>query len=363
MAVCAGLLFAGGLALHADDSVNGLGVPDGQTFEYPPLDPAAWHQVTGSLPTFDRLWGRDPGVSVRGVFPVDDERVALFYTVRVPEGWSRDGFAPHRVTCLAFSRNLLDWEDYADNPVLHRGGDWMVSRRLGLTNIQFDESNARWVGAVDLTGSTGRIWPGIRATAGAYSTNLIDWTFMDGPILTVLDYMAAMPDRDLIELTDEEMLAEGRVYLRWSVEHDGIFYAMVNGSKRVTGEDREYQRVVLKSESFFGPWEFHGMPGDVFVGDTPKHRPQRIGDRWYATHDTERGGKAVIGLAVADDLFGPYTFHPLFEIEDRGRSSPILFQHNGIWAIAYAHHYLQYDNPEAPFGLAITRTPESIPRQ
>ena len=331
----------------------------------PPLDPAAWYRMEGELPAIDRLWGRDHGVSPTAVVPMKGG-VGLFYSTRVPEGWIKDGHRPHRVTCLAFSENLLDWEDYADNPVLYRRADWMSSRRLSMGNIHYDAENEQWLSVVALTG--GRNWPGVRAAAAATSTNLIDWTFGDGPILTVLDYVGAIPDLSTIigiEVSEEMIHEWGRAYLRWSVEKDGTWYAVVQGPG-LPPDDRNYQQIVMKSESYDGPWEFIGTTGDVFSGVTPKEAPVQINGRWYAMYSVSGrdGEKPRIGLAVSDGLFGPYDGTPLFEVESdsTGRLRGILFQHNGIWGLAYSRHYLHIDEPGAPFGLAITKDPATIAR-
>ncbi len=321
----AGLCWAGLPEAHA---FVGPGHSGPGSMSEPPFNPAAWHKVEGDVLSIDDVWGRR--VKPRGVFEIPGG-VGVLYNSKPPEGYE-DG-ARDQTGSLAFSRNLVDWEDYAGNPVLYEVQDWQGSFRAMPRAMMYDEANKQWV---VYFGDSHGDYPGIRGLGTAYSTDLVNWTYEDGPTITIADYAAAVPER--IEATDEELAEEGRVYAEWAIHYEGRYYIRVSGTNR-TGENRRSSAVVLVSDSPGGPFdEVEEFDGDLI----PQTRPVYWEGKWYTAITRTWDDTAGIGLAVSDDLMGPYEENPenpIFTIETTSRARPQLFRYGGVWAVLYCHTY------------------------
>ena len=294
----------------------------------PPFNPNAWHKVEGDVLSIDDVWGRR--VKPRGVFEIPGG-VGVMYNSKPPGGYE-DG-ARDQTGSLAFSRNLVEWKDYPGNPVMYEVQEWQGSYRAMPRGMMYDEANKQWV---VYFGDSHGDYPGIRAVGTAYSTDLVNWTYEDGPTITIDDYVAAVPER--IEATEQEQADEGRVYAEWAINHKGRYYVRVSGTN-VTGENRRYGSLLLAADAPGGPFShFEEFEGDLI----PETRPVYWEGKWYTAITSTWDGQAGIGLAVADDLMGPYEENPenpIFPIETTSRTRPQLFRYGGVWAVLYCHTY------------------------
>ncbi len=348
MNVSLATVFATALVAAAGLIGPGQGGPD-QT-GHPPLNPESWHKLEGDVMSLDEAWGLR--IKPRGVFQVPGG-IGLLYNSKPPdpsEAGER-GIARQQTGSLAFSRNLVDWEDYPGNPVLYEVQDWQGSDRAMPRAMLYDEPNEQWV--VYFGDSMGD-YPGIRAVGTAYSTDLVNWTYEPGPTLTIDDYAEAVPER--IEATPEELEAEGRVYASWAIYHEGTYYMQISGSDR-TGEDRTYGRVILAASDPAGPFErYEGFEGD-FIPDT---RPVYWDGVWYTVFPGQWDGERGFGLAMAPDLMGPYeesAKNPIFTVETTTRARPQLIRYDGVWAVLYCH---QHDTQNMPLRIAIAHMKPGI---
>ncbi len=314
----------------------------------PPYSPTAWHKVDGDVFGLDDAWGRR--IKPRGIFRVPGG-VGLLYNSKPPAGYT--GGATSQTGSLAFSQNLVDWHDYAGNPVLYEVQHWQGEERAMPRAMLYDENKEQWV--VYFCDANGA-YPGIRAVGTAFSNNLRDWTYAPGPTLTIDDFVAAVPER--IEATDEEQQREGRIYASWAIFHEGRYYMQVSGTTR-TGEGRTYSSILMVSDAPEGP--FHHC--DAFTGDLlPSTRPVYWQGYWYTVYTGRWGDDLGLGLARADALTGPYEpnpHNPIITLETITRARPQLFRYDGVWAILYCH---QHDTNNMPLRLAVANIhPELIP--
>ncbi len=301
----------------------------------PPMSPGAWQKLAGNVLDSQRGWGRR--FKPRGMFPVAPGEfetpggIGVLYNSVPPAGFQAPpGFAASQTGSLAFSQNLLDWHDYPDNPVMYKLADWQGSQRAMPRAMLYDEKNSQWVVYfVDLVGH----YPGIRAIGAAYSTDLINWRPSEQPMLTVHDYVRAVPD--WIEATDEEIDREGRVYSSWAIYHEGRYYLQVQGTNR-TGSNRTYGTIILVADEPEGPWR---RAAD-FRGDfTPQQRPVYAEGRWYTVFTGRWDDQLGFGLAWSENLLGPYERNPenpIISTDMTTRARPQLFQYRGVWAILFA---------------------------
>ncbi len=314
----------------------------------PPYAPEAWHKVEGDVFGLEDAWGRR--IKPRGIFRVPGG-VGLLYNSKPPVGYT-DG-ATHQTGSLAFSQNLLDWRDYPDNPILYEVQEWQGTSRAMPRAMLYDETNEQWV--VYFCDANGD-YPGIRAVGAAFSNDLRHWSYEPGPILTIDDFVAAVPEK--IHATDNELKQEGRVYANWAIYHEGRCYMHVSGSTR-TGEGRTYSSILMVSDTPAGPFRrYEALQGDFL----PSTRPVYWKGRWYAVYTGNWDGQLGLGLASAEALTGPYETNPrnpIVELDTISRARPQLFRYDGVWAILYCH---QHNTDNMPLRLAIANIhPDLIP--
>lgn len=314
----------------------------------PPLAPSAWRKLEGDALSLEQAWGRR--VKPRGIFRMPGG-IGLLYNSKPPVGYT--GGATHQTGSLAFSRNLVDWQDYPGNPVLFEVQEWQGTSRAMPRAMLYDGRNAQWV--VYFCDADGD-YPGIRAVGTAFSDDLLHWTYAPGPTLTIEDFARAVPER--IEATDEELEREGRIYASWAIFHEDRYYMQVSGSTR-TGEGRTYASIMLVADAPDGPFEqFAGFQGDFL----PETRPMYAAGNWYTVYTGVWEGQPGLGIARADALMGPYETNPenpIITLDAITRARPQLFRYNGVWAILYCH---QYDTNNMPLRLAIANiNPDLIP--
>lgn len=319
----------------------------------PPMNPASWHTATGHVFELEDAWGLR--IKPRGVFQIPGG-IGLLYNSRPPDGFQAPpGFARQQTGSLAFSRNLVDWHDFPGNPVLHEVQEWQGDDRAMPRAMLYDPRNEQWV--VYFCDSNGK-YPGIRAGGTAFSRDLVNWEYADGPTITIEDYVRAVPDR--IVATETEIQAEGRIYPEWAIYHEGRYYLRVSGTNR-TGENRSYGDIMLAADEPAGPFEYLG---DFAGGFIPGSRPVYSDGKWYAVFAGIWNGQPGFGLAWADDLLGPYEMNPqnpIITVETTVRARPQLFRYDGTWAILFAHFY---DYRDMRLRLALANIhPGLIPRE
>jgi len=318
----------------------------------PPLRPESWHTAEGHVFELEDAWGLR--IKPRAVFQIPGG-IGLLYNSRPPDGFQApQGFAAQQTGSLAFSRNLVDWHDFPGNPVLHEVQDWQGSDRAMPRAMLFDPKNEQWV---VYFGDSNGDYPGIRAGGTAFSRDLVNWTYAEGPTITVEDYVRAVPDR--IEATEAEIAEEGRIYPSWAIHHEGRYYLNASGTNR-TGDNRSYGSIMLVADEPDGPFEH---AGPLIGGFTPQSRPVLSDGKWYTVFTGVWDGVDGFGLAYADDLLGPYEMNPhnpIVTVETTVRARPQLFRYDGTWAILFAHFYGYRD---MPLRLALAHLhPDIIPR-
>jgi len=354
LAVVAGGLVAGGAG--ADGGERGL-IGPGQHraggVAAPPMRPESWHTAAGHVFELEDAWGLR--IKPRAVFQIPGG-IGLLYNSRPPAGFDApEGFAAQQTGSLAFSRNLVDWHDFPGNPVLHEVRAWQGSDRAMPRAMLFDPKNEQWV--VYFCDSNGD-YPGIRAGGAAFSRDLVHWHYAPGPVITVDDYVRAVPQR--IEATPAEIAAEGRIYPSWAIFHEDRYYLSVSGTNR-TGDHRSYGSIMLVADEPAGPFTFVDAFQDSFI---PQSRPTYSDGKWYTVFSGEWDGHPGFGLAMADDLLGPYEMNPhnpIITVETTVRARPQLFRYDGAWAILFAHFY-DYHDMRLRLALAHIH-PDLIPRE
>ena len=337
--VFSGLVAAGSVVLAAEAGFIGPGERSSTTVGGPPLNPAAWHKVEGDVLPLDQVWGRR--VKPRGIFRIPGG-VGLLYNSKPPVGYT--GGATHQTGSLAFSRNLIDWQDYPDNPVLHEVQEWQGNARAMPRAMLYDAKNEQWVVYFCDAGGD---YPGIRAVGTAFSNDLVNWKYAPGPTLTIDDFTAAVPEQ--IEVTEEDLQSEGRIYASWAIYHHDRYYMQVSGTTR-TGEGRTYSSIMLAADEPDGPFQL----ADGFRGDfVPGTRPVLWKGKWYTAYAGHWDGEPGLGIAYANSLLGPYGTNPhdpIVTLETISRARPQLFRYDGVWAILYCH---QHNTDNMPMRLVI----------
>jgi len=346
----------------------------------PPKDPARWTKL-GEVIGADQVWGSRVGAV--GVFQVPEDSgdaFGLFYRSRpayesAEDGRtgplaverSRQGLARGETGSIAFARDLRTWQDFPQNPVLEKLQPWQGGYRLHAQALVYDPSHEQWV---CYFGDGGGEYPGIRAVSVARSEDLIDWTFADGPVLTVDDFAAAVPER--IKASPEELRSAGRVYVNWVIYHNDRYYVCLKGSNRV-GDERTYTSFLLAAEAPEGPYSLVEETRNFWI---PDNAPAYWNGRWYASfvdHWGKKPGADIdpasverltvpgplarrarkkegwgVGLASAKQLTGPYEKcdrNPIFPIDTGQRVRPYLFQHEETWVIIYTRQPGEYWEP------------------
>jgi hypothetical protein len=285
----------------------------------PSFNPLSWHKVDGDVLAYtDDVWGRR--VKPRGIFQIPGG-VGLLYNSKPPENYIGDG-ARTQTGSLAFTRNLVDWYDFPGNPVLSEiRHEWQGGDRVMPRAMLFDERNQQWV---VYTGDAIGSYPGTRAVGVAFSRDLVNWMIHDQITMTIEDYATRVAP--LSNRTAEEIIARGRVYASWAIYHDDRYYLSASGH-------------LFASDEPEGPFEYYdGFQGDLL----PRTLPVHWDGKWYTAFPGYWNGQAGIGLAVADDLMGPYqenSSNPIFSIETTSRARPMLIRYDGTWAVLYCHTY------------------------
>ncbi len=338
-----------GLPVHAGLVGPGQGGP-GST-GHPPLKSESWHKLKGDVMALEEVWGTR--IAAQSFFQVPGG-IGMLYNSKPPDASEAraQGIAANQTGSLAFTRNLIDWVDYPGNPVLYEVQDWQGSARVMVSSLVYDEENEIWV---TYYGDAHGDYPGIRACGVAYSTDLLNWTYEQEPVLTIMDYAAAVPDR--IQATEEELLTEGRIYCSGIILHEGTYYMRVSGSN-ITGENREYGIIMLTSQHPAGPFEYLEVDTDATFSSPPVY----WNGTWYSVFPGTWDGEPGFGLSYSSNLLGPYEenpHNPIFTVETTQRSGPLLIRFNGSWAVIYTH---QHDTDTMPMRIAVANMyPDLIP--
>lgn len=339
----------------------------------PPINSGSWHKATGDVFGVDDVWGIriDPITT----FEIPDG-MGLFYNSAPPLEWRNDsewkknqekqGLVIGETGSVAFTTDLFNWFDYPENPILNeQQRSWQTHRRVLMGDIVFDPENNRWIsyfGNMVLS----RDEAGIRNVGVAYSKDLINWEYADGPILTIEDYATVVPDR--IEATEEELHEHGRVYPGWAMIHNGRYYLTLSGTEKVgyvetteqTGiSDISRGRIALVSDSPEGPFELVGNIDEVHM--LPGSKPVYWNGKWYSVFTGVWDEQPGFGLAWSDELFGTYTRNPenpIIKVETIQRTSPMLFHYDGIWGVFYTKGGNWWD--DLPLRLAIANFHPSL---
>ena len=349
---CAAILVLAGAAHGGERGLIGPGQSGAETAGKPPFDPAAWTKAGGYVLDSERAWGRR--FKPRAVFQIPGGMGVLYNSSPPHDFEAPEGFASEQTGSLAFTRNLLDWRDYPDNPVLHKLESWQGSQRAMPRAMLYDPKNEQWV---VYFGDRYGEYPGVRATGTAYSKDLLNWRHSETPTITIEDIYNAAPDR--IRAPKERLDEEGRVYTEWALFHEGRYYQQVFATSA--------GRLLLVSGDPGGPFEYV----EEFQGDfMPASRPVYSDGRWYTVFsDWTRsrfagdkwGGEKGFGLAWSEDLLGPYEMNPqnpIITTDMTERARPQLFRYDGTWAILFARG----PHP-GPMRVAIANVhPNLIPR-
>lgn len=305
----------------------------------PPMQPEAWGVMDGYVFEGEQIgWGDKARPSA--VFQVPGG-IGLIYNSRPPAEYELNppqGHASQQHGSLAFTRNLVDWYDYPGNPIFSEIQYWQGPYRAQARTMLYDEANSQWV---IYFGDREGNYDGIRAIGAAFSYDLMNWRFHDGPIITILDYLKAVPEQ--IEATLDELKEDGRVYSNWALFDDGKYYLGIDGTN-ITGAGRVYGNIIFVSDQPGGPFVYAPVAGD-FV---PESLPVYSDGYWYTIYRGEWDGELGFGLAWSKNLLGPYTRNPLnpiitIEIDSMLRTQPQLLRYDGIWAVLFSHQYTGRD--------------------
>ncbi len=321
------ILFAGGQGCHpgaeigVQENLKITVFPEGGFIGNtggPPMNPVSWHKVEGDVMSYEEAWGNR--VMPRGIFQIPGG-VGLLYNSKPPLDYRGDG-ALTQTGSLAFTRNLVDWHDYPENPVMYEiQQEWQGIWRVMPRAVLYDERNGQWV---VYTGDADGPYPGIRAVGTAYSRDLVHWTMDEKLTMSVIDFAGEVAE--LSRRSPEEIVERGRIYADWAIYHKDRYYLYVSGFLFVSDEPG-------------GPFSyFDGFKGDLM----PNQQPAYWNGKWYTVITGNWDGKPGIGLAWADDLMGPYhenPQNPIFEVETTSRARPQIFRYDGVWAVIYSHTY------------------------
>ncbi len=318
----------------------------------PPMDPDSWHKVPGTVLDTSQVWGNR--VNATTTFKVPGGMGLLYSSHPGRDERQRDpewvasqhekGLTTGPSGSIAFTRDLFTWQDHPDNPVLNETQrSWQHPGRVLTSDLFYDVENSRWVAYF---GDRSGDYPGIRAIGVTYSKDLVNWEYApDGPLLTIEDYAALVPDR--IEATDEELEEHGRVYLSWAIHYNGQYYVVFSGTETVAymeeGEDAgtvrsaSMGRVVMVGDTPEGPFEHAAhIDADNLL---PGSKPVYWNGKWYSVFSGTWDDQPGFGLAWTDELFGPVTRNPqnpVITVETTQRSSPVLFNYDGTWGILFS---------------------------
>ena len=306
----------------------------------PPIDPESWHIVPGNILDENDVWGNR--VNPRTTFKIPGG-MGLMYTshpgvermqdLEWREEQERLGVVRAGAGSFAFTNDLVNWYDFPGNPVVNKVQNaWQSPHRAALRDLLYDPVSDQWVVYFSDAGGD---YPGIRAVGAAYSKDLINWEYMDRPMITINDYASWVPER--IVATDQELLEGGRVYHEWAIYHHGKYYFSLNGSTR-TGEGRTYSSILLVSDSPTGPFE---RIKDVEEDYQPPgaNKPVYWEGKWYSIFTGNWDGQPGFGLAWSDKLTGPYQenpHNPIIAVESIQRSHPYLFNYEGLWGVLFS---------------------------
>lgn len=361
---------------HANDSAPFDGLPGGHegppASAGPPENPAAWHKLPGVVLGEDDVWGNR--INARTTFALPGGGMGLLYSSHPGRANQTDadwrasqieqGLTIGPSGSLAFTRNLVDWRDYPGNPVLNETQcDWQTPARVHTRDMLYDPVNERWVAYFG--NICGDDVPGIRTLGVAYSTDLIHWEYADGPLLTVADYAAAVPDR--IEASEEELHEHGRIYLGWAMHYGGRYYLTISGTETVGETEAEgvrstsTGRIVMRADSPEGPFEYaDDIDADAIL---PGSKPVYWAGRWYSVFTGSWDGQPGFGLAWSESLFGEVhrnPANPIIPVESTQRSNPILFCHEGVWGVLFSRGGDWSD--ELPLRIALANIHPSLLR-
>ncbi len=339
----------------------------------PPMDPESWHIVPGTVLGGDDVWGHR--VNARTTFKIPGGMGLLYSSHPGPDKqqdseWRSNQIAQGLTTgpsgSLAFTRDLFNWYDYPGNPVLNEvKRSWQTPARVHTRDMFYDPENKRWVAYFSNIPDDDQpetSFPGVRVAGLAYSKDLVNWEYSDGPILTIEDYAAMVPER--IEATEEELNEYGRVYPNWAMHHNGRYYLTINGTETVGEHEREGTRslsvgqILVVGESPEGPFEH---VSDIEADNIFRLKPLYWNEKWYTIFADTWDGQPGFGLAWSDDLFGPYTYNidnPIIAVESTQRSNPMLFNYEGIWGVLFSQAGYAWE--PLPLRLAITNIHPSL---
>ena len=347
------LVMNAGCGSEQSESFSGLpGGHEGPTLAAgPPMDSGSWHKVPGNILEEGMIWGQR--VNARTTFKLPGGGMGLFYSSHPGPDRQQDrewrenqisrGLTTGPSGSIAYTRDLFNWHDYPGNPVLNEiQRSWQTHHRVHTRDMLYDPRENRWVayfGNIDPHNS-----PGIREVGVAYSKDLVNWEYADGPILTIEDYAAMVPHR--IEATEEELFEHGRVYLNWAMFYNDRYYITISGTETVghveTSEDVGVRsirtgRIVLAGDSPEGPFEHVAEIEAISIA--PGSKPVYWNGKWYSVFAGTWDGQPGFGLAWSDPLFGRYTVNPdnpIITVESTQRSNPILFNYDGTWGVLFS---------------------------
>ncbi len=320
----------------------------------PPMDPESWHKVPGDVLGEGEFWGYR--VNARTTFKIPGGLGLLYSSHAGPttSEWRANQIEQGLTTgpsgSLAYTHDLITWHDYPGNPVLNEvKRSWQTPARVHTRDMFYDPKNNRWVAYYSNIPDHDRpetSFPGIRVAGLAYSKDLVNWDYSDGPILTIEDYAAMVPER--IEATEEELNEYGRLYPNWAMYHNGRYYLVISGTETVGRraedalEDAGVVRslstglVVVVGDSPEGPFEHLDVAEDEIM---PGAKPVYWNGRWYTVFRGTWDDQPGFGLAWSDELFGTYRRNPdnpIITIDDNQRTNPILFHYDGTWGILFS---------------------------
>ncbi len=343
----------------------------------PPLDPESWHVVPGDVLGEGNFWGYR--VNARTTFRIPGG-LGLFYSSHPGPVLQNDpdwraiqadlGYTTGPSGSLAFTRDLITWNDHPDNPVLNEvKRSWQTPYRVHVRDLYFDPEHNRWVSYFG--NICGEDVPGIRSVGVAYSYDLVHWEYADGPLFTIEDYAALVPDQ--IRATPEELHEHGRVYANWGMYFDGRYYLTLIGTETVgyraddaqegAGEFRSLESgsIVLAGESPEGPFEYLRDIGRNQI--PPGSKPVYWDGKWYTVFAGSWDGQPGLGLAWSDHLFGEYNMNPqnpVVTLESTQRTNPILFEYDGTWVILFSRPGQAYFGRIQPLRMAVANIHPSV---
>ncbi len=320
----------------------------------PPMDPGSWHKVPHDVLHEENIYGHR--VNARTTFKMPGGMGLLYSShprehKREDPNWIRkqlnQGLVTGPMGSLAYTRDLFNWTDYPGNPVLNETQrPWQTSDRIHTRDMLYDPENNRW--AAYFGNMCGDNMPGVRSVGVAYSKDLVNWEYADGPILNIEDFASMIPER--IEATEAELYEHGRVYLRWVIYHNGRYYFVISGTLAVgpTPTADEHTEaggiraissgsIALVSDSPEGPFELLSEVKEDQI--LPGSKPVYWNGKWYSVFSGTWNNQPGFGLDWSDDLFGTYTRNPdnpIITVQTTQRSNPILFHHEGVWGVLFS---------------------------